>query len=117
MDALQIHSTVALPLLSDNNNASVETRLRRQMQSDALHPLREDADDTEVLSADPEFATDVLEEVAQFVRLQVRLRRSLRSLCLIQRYTGTGSPGISPFVSARQVLLLFLVWHAVPESG
>ncbi len=67
MDALEI--PVAPPFTRDS--ASVGTRLRQQMRSDALLPL-EESDATDLSSADPEYAPDLLEEATQYLRLQVR---------------------------------------------
>ncbi len=74
MDALELHTTLSLPIASKHNIASVESRLRQQMQSDALQPLDDVTDqDQKAVAADPEFSPETLEESAQYLRLQVRL--------------------------------------------
>lgn len=66
MDALENNGTVVLPFARD-----AATRLRLQMESEALQALEDD--DATQTGVEPEFAPDVIEEVAQFLRLQVRL--------------------------------------------
>ena len=57
----------------------MQTRLREQMQSDALLPINDDGDlkgegndvMKTLLAGEDQYSPDLLEEVAQFLRLQV----------------------------------------------
>lgn len=73
MEALELrgHLVVAYPRTGD----TVQSRLRRQMQADALQPTVGSEDDPlmgESVSIADQFSPDILEEVTQFLRLQVR---------------------------------------------
>jgi len=86
IDALTLHSNVAI--LPENQGDNIQTRLRRQMQADALQPISgNDEDDGEaseglsaktqsssvgVVQAEDQFSSEILEEATQFLRLQVR---------------------------------------------
>ncbi|KAK0231100.1 hypothetical protein IW262DRAFT_1445328 [Armillaria fumosa] len=87
MDALELHTTLSLPMASKHNIASVETRLRQQMQSDALQPFDDVTDqDQKAVAADPEFSPETLEESAQYLRLQAQDRLELILAYLRDRY-------------------------------
>ncbi|PBL02210.1 RNA-binding domain-containing protein [Armillaria gallica] len=87
MDALELHTTLSLPIASKHNIASVESRLRQQMQSDALQPLDDVTDqDQKAVAADPEFPPETLEESAQYLRLQAQDRLELILAYLRDRY-------------------------------
>lgn len=87
MDALELHTTLSLPIASKHNIASVESRLRQQMQSDALQPLDDVTDqDQKAVAADPEFSPETLEESAQYLRLQAQDRLELILAYLRDRY-------------------------------
>lgn len=87
MDALELHTTLSLPIASKHNIASVESRLRQQMQSDALQLLDDVTDqDQKVVAADPEFSPETLEESAQYLRLQAQDRLELILAYLRDRY-------------------------------
>ncbi|KAG7445834.1 uncharacterized protein BT62DRAFT_980829 [Guyanagaster necrorhizus] len=78
MEALEQHTTLSLPVARQHHNTSFETRLRQQMQSDALQPLDDVTDqDQKAVAADPEFSPETLEESAQFLRLQAQDRLEL----------------------------------------
>ncbi|KAK0498471.1 hypothetical protein EDD18DRAFT_1071155 [Armillaria luteobubalina] len=87
MDALELHTTLSLSIASKQNIASVETRLRQQMQSDALQPLDDVTDqDQKAVAADPEFSPETVEESAQYLRLQAQDRLELILAYLRDRY-------------------------------
>ncbi|KIY72921.1 hypothetical protein CYLTODRAFT_343206 [Cylindrobasidium torrendii FP15055 ss-10] len=92
MEALDTRTSVDL-LLPTNAHTSIETRVRRQMQSDALQA--QDSIDGEDLVTEHDEALEVaavqyepelLEEVAQFLRLQARDRLELVVGYLRDRY-------------------------------
>lgn len=67
------------------NNATVQSRLRQQMQHDALHPLKSDDDDNSTEDAPIAksiFTPETIEEAAQFLRLNVSvLFYGIRAQC------------------------------------
>lgn len=77
VEALTLHSNISV--IPERQGDSVQSRLRKQMQSDALMPINEDADLEDErtdnmkssLSGEDQYPSDLLEEVAQFLRLQV----------------------------------------------
>lgn len=84
IEALAHHSSGVV--FNEDAEDSIQTRLRKQMQADALQPVKNDdlGDEEESLSTIPakekssvptenqEFLLDTLEEATQFLRLQVR---------------------------------------------
>ncbi|KAJ3504986.1 hypothetical protein NLJ89_g7652 [Agrocybe chaxingu] len=78
MDALANHSNLTVGSGHQGNSDSIEDRLRKQMQADALYPLDNDDDGLTAkmkssVQGEEHFSSDVLEEATQFLRLQVRL--------------------------------------------
>jgi len=74
IEALTLHNNGAMPFEEDPTE-TVQTRLRKQMQADALQPLGNE--DEEAATKVPpvlmdHFPPDLLEEITQFLRLQVR---------------------------------------------
>jgi hypothetical protein len=73
MDAL--YNTGSLTTIVNDTEESVQSRLRKQMQADALQPI----DDVELttnaksslIPAEDQYGSEVLEEASQFLRLQV----------------------------------------------
>lgn len=122
LDALELHTTVVLPPSKTRDQGdSIAARLRRQMQAEALNSvsgddnINRDAKGTEIV--DLEVYSDILEETAQFLRLQVCNRVSytisLISLCCL----GTRSASFGFVISARPILLLLLVWYSIRRRG
>jgi hypothetical protein len=68
LDALNERSPVNL--LADSND-TIESRLRRQMQADALLPLPSGIDDALAPSIAPVYSQETVDEASQFLRLSV----------------------------------------------
>jgi hypothetical protein len=69
--------SMEVPSLEERQQIPVEARLRRQMQRDALQPLPSALDDGSELSKTTvvdHYEPDILQEAAQFLRLNVRDR-------------------------------------------
>ncbi|KAL0581979.1 hypothetical protein V5O48_000037 [Marasmius crinis-equi] len=85
LHALDTRSTYTLDHVStrpyNEDSLSLATRLRKEMQSDALSPLSHDYTQVETSAAsnavDSDFSQSVLDEVTQFLRLQARDRLDL----------------------------------------
>lgn len=79
IDALELHTALAISGSDEERERhgdSLKARLRRQMQADSLRPLDFGDDDdpsttTALSKAESQFSQEVLEEAAQFLRLQV----------------------------------------------
>lgn len=76
MDALADQMTIPLPL-RERQTGSVESRLRLQMQADALQPLFSTLEDDSHATGkspmlDQEHSSETVEESVQFLRLNVR---------------------------------------------
>ena len=77
LEALALHGNI--PVIPERQGDSVQSRLRRQIQIDALQPINDDADlengRAEVmkssLAAEDQYSPELLEEATQFLRLQV----------------------------------------------
>jgi len=73
-----MHNNGTIPFNQDPTEA-IQSRVRRQMQADALQPLRTEEEEEEeklVGVSEPlvlvdQFGTELLEEATQFLRLQV----------------------------------------------
>ena len=80
IEALTLHNNGAMPFEEDPTE-TVQSRMRKQMQADALQPLKNDDEESsdtattvglqQASSGPPEFM-DHLEEATQFLCLQVR---------------------------------------------
>ncbi|KAF4619679.1 hypothetical protein D9613_005488 [Agrocybe pediades] len=80
IDALTAYSSSAL-VMPEQHGESIQDRLRRQMQADALHAISPDEDHPGQQSSEKEkektvsgvdqYPPEILEEAAQFLRLQV----------------------------------------------
>ncbi|KAL0949619.1 hypothetical protein HGRIS_009664 [Hohenbuehelia grisea] len=94
INALTLHTTYTIPPLPGNRryeHESPENRLRRQMQADALQPLGDRDEDAvsekkQGLSAELDYSQDVLEDAAQFLRLQAKDRLDLVLGYLREKY-------------------------------
>ncbi|KDR83538.1 hypothetical protein GALMADRAFT_235745 [Galerina marginata CBS 339.88] len=89
IEALASHSNLAV--INEQQGDSIQTRLRRQMQADALQPITNpDEDDlsegpgssgkmksSAPVSAEDQFSPELLEEATQFLRLQAQDRLHL----------------------------------------
>jgi hypothetical protein len=75
MDALDDHTSGPMLLLSqhDNKNTDIESRLRQQMQADALRPMSSGMDDDPGKAALPthDWSSDTIQEAIQYLRLNV----------------------------------------------
>ncbi|KAF5370123.1 hypothetical protein D9758_001224 [Tetrapyrgos nigripes] len=77
IDALGLHTTVDIPSYDDGRQGDREdiaTRLRREIKSNALQPVDSDEQHTSEVNT---FSEEVLEEAAQFLRLQAQDRLAL----------------------------------------
>ncbi|PPQ77314.1 hypothetical protein CVT25_010896 [Psilocybe cyanescens] len=80
IEALAAHNGgVVLP---ENRAESIQERLRKQMQADALHPIKPDEDESSEnmkssVFAKDQFSPELLEEATQFLRLQAQDRLHL----------------------------------------
>ncbi|KAF8914103.1 hypothetical protein CPB84DRAFT_1669965 [Gymnopilus junonius] len=86
IDALAMHSNLAT--IREHQGDSIQTRLRKQMQADALQPIDPDAlisvpdsvsgqMKSSSVGAEDQFAPELLEEATQFLRLQAQDRLHL----------------------------------------
>ncbi|KAF8205135.1 hypothetical protein BJ912DRAFT_1018351 [Pholiota molesta] len=86
LEALTLHSN--LPVIHERQGDTIQNRLRKQMQVDALQPINDDDDLTEERpenvkssgAAEDQFSPELLEEATQFLRLQDRLHLVLSYL-------------------------------------
>jgi hypothetical protein len=77
IDALTIHGNTSIE--SERQGDSMQSRLRKQMQADALQPINDDGDLVDVqevkmkssVLAENNYSVELLEEATQFLRLQV----------------------------------------------
>ncbi|KAF9483997.1 hypothetical protein BDN70DRAFT_873137 [Pholiota conissans] len=84
LEALTLHSN-NLAVIPERQGDSIQSRLRKQMQADALQPITDDLDLPEdhaeqmksSLAAEDQFSPEVLEEATQFLRLQAQDRLHL----------------------------------------
>lgn len=125
LEALALHGNILVT--PERQGDSVQSRLRKQMQIDALQPINDDADlddgRAEVmkssLAAEDQYPPELLEEATQFLRLQVRrssyipqIKRSLTSPSLrhkigcisCSRICATSTPIVSGAVSRTRAL-------------
>ena len=77
VDALAIHAGSTVAVVDSNLTDTIQSRLRKQMQAEALQPISNNVeDDVEPLSSAippvDQFSNEFLEEAVQFLRLQVR---------------------------------------------
>lgn len=78
IDALTIHGDTSV--MPERQGDSMQDRLRKQMQADALQPINDDGDLVGVegvkvqpsILAEDHYSVELLEEAAHFLRLQVR---------------------------------------------
>ncbi|PPQ72345.1 hypothetical protein CVT24_002061 [Panaeolus cyanescens] len=89
IDALTLHSNA--PVVQEKGEETVQARLKKQMQADALLPVDTDSIGEEsnagngfagrkpssTVAAEDEYSSDLLEEAAQFLRLQAQDRLHL----------------------------------------
>jgi len=78
MDAL--YNTGNLTNIVNDTEESVQSRLRKQMQSDSLQPIDDEEPTTDAKSlvpAEDQYGSEVLEEATQFLRLQAQDRLHL----------------------------------------
>lgn len=121
LDALALHTNLVIPASSSRVGDTIETRLRRQIQAEALQPISSDdliGDDTIPTTdrnVDFELSSDILEEATQFLRLQVGASDpSVRNITINTLHpAGTRSARADPLVLTRTVCILFLVWNTV----
>lgn len=102
---------------------SVESRLRAQMRADALHSVEGDDDDIDTIippGPTQEFFTETLQEAVQFLRLNVGASSPFHPLAFYLFLAtsplskiGQRPTAIGPCISARQVLVLFLVRDSI----
>ncbi|KIK65449.1 hypothetical protein GYMLUDRAFT_70560 [Collybiopsis luxurians FD-317 M1] len=85
VELLALHTTLDIHFDQEHQDDSLRTRLKKQMESDALVPISSDDADVETV-ANNEFSQDTLEEIEQFLRLQARDRLTLVVSYLRDRY-------------------------------
>jgi len=85
VDALTHHAD--LTVLSQHQGESIQKRLRRQMQADALQALDNDGDLPVTTPPEEQFTPEVLEEAKQFLRLQAQDRLDLVLSYLRERHS------------------------------
>jgi hypothetical protein len=77
IDALAIHAGSTIVVVESNSTDTIQSRLRKQMQAEALQPISNNVDDAEQLSSAippvDQFSDEFLEEAVQFLRLQVSI--------------------------------------------
>lgn len=71
VDALTSRTTFIMPVAT-RDRGTIEGRLRHQMRADALRPLDDSPDDPKKSMVLREWSTEILQESAQFLRLQVQ---------------------------------------------
>lgn len=75
IEAVTLHNDGAMPFEEDPTTETVQSRLRKQMQADALRSEDEGTATRRDSSVPPvlmdHFPPDLLEEITQFLRLQV----------------------------------------------
>lgn len=71
LDALALRGAAGLEHTHRDWGESIQVRLRRQMQTDALQPL-DGGGSNEALAGVEAFPSEVIDEAMQFLRLQVR---------------------------------------------
>jgi hypothetical protein len=74
IDALDDRSFAPMLLSQhDNKNTNIESRLRQQMQADALRPISSEIEDDPDKAAVPthEWSSDTIQEASQYLRLNV----------------------------------------------
>jgi hypothetical protein len=118
MDALDDHTSAPMLLLSqhDNKNTDIESRLRQQMQADALRPMSSGMDDDPGKAALPthDWSSDTIQEAIQYLRLNVRAVIASREQSIsYHKEAGTRPIIFTAFVSTRQLRILFLVRNAI----
>ncbi|KAF8803703.1 RNA-binding domain-containing protein [Phlegmacium glaucopus] len=77
MDALSAHNSSNIGIIPNETGESVQSRLRKQMQADALQPVDHEESTTNKKSfipAEDQYSPEVLEEATQFLRLQAQDR-------------------------------------------
>jgi hypothetical protein len=71
IEAVTLHNNGAMPFECDATETA-QSRMRKQMQADALQPLKNEGEEEESLGTLVEhFPPDLMEEITQFFRLQV----------------------------------------------
>jgi hypothetical protein len=121
IEALTLHNNGAMPFEEDPTE-TVQSRMRKQIQADALQPLRNEDDEEAAKrgsSVPPvlvdHFPPELLEETTQFLRLQVGFNCTIRVLPGDFVPKGTGSSSIGVDLPPRQTRILLLVWSRVRE--
>lgn len=89
MDSLSSHNTGNLVVIANDAGESVQSRLRKQMQADSLHPIDDEEPTANKKLSMPEdqYNLEVLEEVTQFLRLQAQDRLRLVLSYLRDKHT------------------------------
>jgi hypothetical protein len=99
----------------DSNHGTIQSRLRAQMQADALRPLDSALDEDTPgvsLTAKSIFTPETIDEATHFLRLGVRDTYCGHSNVL-KRFIGPGQTAAGTCLSSRQVCVLLLVWDTV----
>jgi len=74
---LAIHAGSTISVVDSNLTDTIQSRLRKQMQAEALQPISNNVEDdaeppSSVIPPVDQFSDEFLEEAVQFLRLQVR---------------------------------------------
>jgi hypothetical protein len=72
-EALNLYTTLDINATPRDHSVGIEARLRRQMAADTLQPLGAADDIVDSTTGPLKFPSETLEEVSQFLRLQVSL--------------------------------------------
>ncbi|KAF4602243.1 hypothetical protein EYR40_005448 [Pleurotus pulmonarius] len=88
LEALALHTSYDPRVISRGNDTSIESILRQQMRADSLSAVTEDNADARRKDVAPEkkYSRDILEEAAQYLRLQAHDRLQLVLSYLREQY-------------------------------
>lgn len=71
MESLALRTTLDIHSSQEHLDDSLKIQLQKQMKSDALQPISQELDVEAIRDDVQEFSQDTLEEIQQFLRLQV----------------------------------------------